>query len=147
MAAMTRNTARKAIILVVEDDPSVRTWIQQILHEHGFASVGVGDTQKALSVFDRDDVEVYLAIVDMILPGDAGLDLAAELARRHPGLRILYISGCVDSIAMEAIAWNSPELVLLKPFSEESLLERVRWLIAKPAGMQSAPAGGVTKTA
>jgi len=145
---MTRNTPRTPTILVVEDDASVRTWIQQVLLEHGYVSLGVGDAQEAIKAFEQEDVEVYLAIIDMILPGDAGLDLAAELGRRQPGLRVLYISGCVDSIAMEAIAWNSPDLVLLKPFSEETLIERIRWLMAKPAAMQSAGGGlGVSKSA
>jgi DNA-binding response OmpR family regulator len=140
---MTRNTVRKPAILIVDDDPSIRTFIQRILARHGYASIEAADASQGLSAFALDDVEIWLAIVDMILPGNAGLDLAAELGRRQPGLRILYISGCVDSIAMEAIARSSPEHVLLKPFTEALLIDRARRLMARPSGIKLAGTDGI----
>jgi len=138
---------RKPIVLVVDDDISVRHWIQDILFEHGYASVAASDAVQGLSVFRMEDIEVCLAIVDMILPGEAGLDLAAELARRQPGLKILYISGCVDSIAMEAIARTHPEVVLLKPLTEESLMDRVQRLMSRPTATSEVSAGTLPKSA
>ena len=119
-------------ILVVDDDISICRWIKRVLLKHGYVSVAVANASQGLSVFQAAG-GIHLAIVDMVLPGDAGLDLAAELGRRQPSLRILYISGCVDSIAMEAIATNSPELVLLKPFTEAALVDQVRRLAGRIA--------------
>ncbi|HLK62193.1 MAG TPA: response regulator [Bryobacteraceae bacterium] len=119
----------KPAILVVDDDPGVRRWLQRILHKYGYYAIAVGDTLQGLAAFAQGEDEIVLAIVDMVLPGAPGLDLAAELGRRRPDLRVLYISGCVDSIAMRAIARTSPEVVLLKPFTERSFIDRVGQLI------------------
>ena len=129
--------APKPSILVVDDDISLCGWIQRVLLKHGYASVAVASASQGLSVFQAEG-GIRLAIVDMVLRGTAGLDLAAELGRQQPGLRILYISEYVESIAMEAIAKNSPELVLLKPFTEASLIARVRRFMAKPPAAQLA---------
>jgi YesN/AraC family two-component response regulator len=63
------------------------------------------------------------------MPGISGLDLATDLDREYPNLKILYISGYVGSTAADALARRTPERVLLKPFSEQELLDRVRMLI------------------
>jgi DNA-binding response OmpR family regulator len=141
---VTPNTNPKPTILVVDDDVAIRLWIQEVLFEHGYDPVLVANASQGLSVFQMDNLAIDLAIVDMMLPGATGLDLAAELDRQRPGLRILYISGRVDSIAMEAIALKSPEQVLLKPFTEESLIARIHTLIGKPPCSQHAKAGGVS---
>jgi DNA-binding response OmpR family regulator len=130
-------TSNKPSILVVDDDISIRRWIQRALLKDGYASVAAASTSEGLAIFQAE-AGIHLAIVDMLLPGDAGLDLAAELGRRQPGLRILYISGCVGSIAMEAIARTSPELVLLKPFTAAALIARVHRLMAKSPAAQCA---------
>ncbi len=65
----------------------------------------------------------------MVMPGVSGLDLAADLGREYPNLKILYISGYVGSLVAEALARRSPERVLMKPFTEEALLARVRDLL------------------
>jgi FixJ family two-component response regulator len=68
----------------------------------------------------------------MVMPGVSGLDLATDLSREYPGIKILYISGFVESVAMHVIARRSPQAVLLKPFTEQALLERVHQLLEKP---------------
>ena len=82
---MTRNTVRKPAILIVDDDPSIRTFIQRILARHGYASIEAADASQGLSAFALDDVEIWLAIVDMILPGNAGVrvDLLDEVTVVH----------------------------------------------------------------
>ena len=62
------------------------------------------------------------------MPHIGGLDLAAELGRRYPDLKVLYISEYGTAIATQGIAFAAPDLVLLKPFTEEMLLDRVRHL-------------------
>ena len=68
----------------------------------------------------------------MVMPGVSGLDLATDLIREYPGIKILYTSGYVDSVAMNVIARRSPQAVLLKPFTEQALLERVHQLLKMP---------------
>ena len=117
-----------ATILVVEDQSAMRDLIRDMLESNSFAVVEAETAVAGLALLEFHP-EISLAIIDMVMPGMSGLDLAAELNRRRPGLQILYISGFVTSIAMQAIADRSPEVVLLKPFTEPRLVGRVRNLL------------------
>lgn len=128
----------RATVLLVEDNELVRDTLKTMLASNGFVTVDVGTAELGLAEFEANPA-IALAILDMILPGDSGLDLAAELERRRPGFRILYISGFCESIAMESIARLAPELVLFKPFGEAMLIQRVTALLK--AGPSRAIAG------
>jgi len=121
-------------VLVVEDQAPLRRLIVQYLSLDGIAAVDVGTAAQGLSVVRRHAGLIDLAIIDMVLPGMSGLDLAAEFGREYPNLKILFTSGYVDSIAMQGIAGLSPELVLFKPFTEEALLDRIHMLLDGPQG-------------
>lgn len=120
--------ADRPIVLVVEDQPAMRSLISEMLAKNQLEALEAGSAADALDVLQASS-GVALAIVDMIMPGMSGLDLAAELDRRYPGIPILYISGYTSSIAMQAIADRSPEAVLFKPFTERRLIGRVRRLL------------------
>jgi CheY-like chemotaxis protein len=119
-------------ILVVEDHESLRSLLGITLRHHGFATLEAGNAAEALRLFHAHRSVIDLAIIDMVLPGMSGLDLAVELERQQPDLKILYTSGYVNSIAMEVIARHSPELVLLKPFTQPRLIEQVAYLLGLP---------------
>jgi hypothetical protein len=55
--------------------------------------------------------------------------LAAHLEREFPCIPVLYITGQVDSLAMDCISYRSPSFVLLKPFTMAALLQRVDLLL------------------
>ena len=67
------------------------------------------------------------------MPGMDGRALAAELRRRHPGLRVLYMSGYAGDALAERGFLESGIQFLQKPFTPTALLERVRALLAEPA--------------
>jgi CheY-like chemotaxis protein len=112
-------------ILVVDDQAQIRSLIRRTLEAHGAQILEAGNSSEALATFAQNHSRIALAIVDFLMPGVTGLDLAAQLGRDAPGLKILYMSSAIESIAMESLAQRSPELVLLKPFSLEDLLARV----------------------
>lgn len=128
-------------VLVVEDREAVRRVIVQFLLRDGIAALQAGNTADALAMIRERQGAIDLAILDMVLPGGSGLDLASELGREYPSLRILYMSGFVDSVAMQGMVLRSPEFVLLKPFSEEVLLARVHKLLELPGKIEPASAG------
>ena len=73
------------------------------------------------------------------MPGMSGLDLATDLDREYPELKILYISGYVGSVAAEVLSRRTPDHVLLKPFTEQALLQRVNLLLGIAARREAAP--------
>lgn len=94
------------------------------------APIGAANGQAGLAAFLANREKIDLVILDMLMPGMSGLDLAAELGRQDPALKILYISGHGTSIAMESLRQQSADRVLLKPFNEQALLERVELLLS-----------------
>lgn len=117
------------VILVVDDQAQIRSLIAQTLEARGAIVLEAVTGYEALVIRKRHPGPIALVIVDFIMPGLTGLDLAAQLSRDAPGLKILYMSSAVESIAMESIFRRSPELVLLKPFTVEILIDRVCTLL------------------
>ena len=122
-------TSPLPVILVAEDNPSLRRLIVRMLTNHGYAALEAASGAQGLALFRANRKSIALAILDMVMPGMSGLDLAAELDRERPGMKILYISGYLSSIAMDVISRRAPEMVLPKPFTEKLLIERVEHLL------------------
>jgi len=119
------------MILVVDDQAQVRSLIRQTLESRGAVILEAASSSEALAVVRGLPGAFALAIVDFLMPGLSGLDLAAQLGRDVPGLQILYMSSAIESIAMESLLRRSPERVLLKPFTLEELIERVVLLLGR----------------
>lgn len=117
-------------VLVVDDTPAVREFIMDELKTNGIDPIGAGDSVAGLEAFLANRQRIDLVILDLLMPRMSGLDLAAELERCRPGVKILYISGHDGSIAIESIRHQSADRVLLKPFHPGALVERVRRLLA-----------------
>jgi two-component system, cell cycle sensor histidine kinase and response regulator CckA len=117
-------------ILVVEDQLNVRSLIRYMLRKHGFVVLDAATPMRGLTLFRDQHESIALVILDMVMPEMSGLDLAAELDREQPGVKILYISGYAESVVMDSLRQDAPDKVLLKPFTEESLIERVTHLLA-----------------
>ena len=132
----------RPFILVVEDQAALRHLIVRMLKCGGFDTVDAGAASDGLSLVRQRRGVIDLAIIDMVMPGMSGLDLATDFDREFPDLKILYISGYVDSIAANVLSRQSPDRVLLKPFTEEQLLDRVRLLLGAPPGTKPAQADG-----
>ena len=132
----------KTTVLVVEDDPRLLGLIERMLVSGGFEPFTADSAADGLAMVREREGRFDLAILDMVMPGMSGLDLATELVRDYPQLKILYISGFVGSLAADAITRRTPERVLLKPFSEQALLERVRMLLNFPEPCEPARTAG-----
>ncbi len=133
---MTNGT--QAQILVVEDNGALRRLMLRILTGSGYAVLEASSGAQGLDLFRAHSPRVDLAILDMVMPGLSGLDVAAEIERHQPGMKILYISGYASSVAMESIRRLSPDCVLIKPFDAAQLIERVASLL-QPEQPQPSP--------
>jgi DNA-binding NarL/FixJ family response regulator len=111
----------------------------RMLNGGGFKTFSAGKAADGLSIVRQRQGALDLAIIDLVMPGMSGLDLATDLDREYPDLKILYISGYIDSLAADALSKRSPECMLLKPFGEEALLERVRALLRAPREPDPSP--------
>ena len=117
---------------------AIRRLVGQMLKQNGFHSVGVATAEAALSLFRKRRFRIELVLVDMMLPGLSGLDLAAALERLDCPPRILYMSGCDTNIAIQSMMLGCARSVLLKPFNEIGLIDRVRHALEVPIGPKAA---------
>jgi CheY-like chemotaxis protein len=124
----------KETVLLVEDDPSIRETTQRILAANGYTVLDAGNADEARIVFQFHNKEIQILITDVIMPGDSGPVLAAELVATQPGLRVLYISGyTADELGPHGLA--RPDAPLLrKPFTVGQLTRRLRSIMAGPPG-------------
>ena len=117
------------LILVVEDHTSARRFISQALRDAGFLTLEAASAAQGLDLLREYGDAVALAIIDMVMPGLSGLDLAVEMERSHAGVNVLFTSGHSSNIAIDGVAERYPERVLTKPFSVQELLTRVTALL------------------
>jgi putative two-component system response regulator len=120
---------RAPTILVAEDDGLVRRFIGIVLAKAGFRTIEANNVANAREVIKAHCGSVALAICDIQMPGESGLDLAVGLELAKPGFPVLFISGLVDSIAVQSILLRDPFALLKKPFTAEALIERVHTLL------------------
>jgi PAS domain S-box-containing protein len=113
-------------VLVVEDEPAVREVVAACLASAGYRPLVAGSGAEAIELFERLAEPPALVVTDVVMPGMSGKDLAAELVRREPCLKVLFMSGYAeDVIAHEGVLEPGVEF-LAKPFQLTVLLDRVR---------------------
>ncbi|WP_076867093.1 ATP-binding protein [Bradyrhizobium mercantei] len=114
------------IVLVVEDDRLVRSYVLTQIESLGYATLSANNGAEALAVLDRG-TPIDLLFTDVIMPGAMnGRDLATEAARRRPGLRVLFTSGYTDDAIDQDGKLEQGILFLAKPYSRAQLARMLR---------------------
>jgi PAS domain S-box-containing protein len=116
-------------VLVVEDDPAVKAIIRQALERLGYRVLVSSDAAEALAAAETLVERLPLLVSDIRLPGRGGPELAALLRVKHPGLRVLYVSGYAGDEMIQRGLLGTNEAFLAKPFSADDLARRVRSLL------------------
>ena len=98
-----------ALVLCVDDDDAVRNFYEALFSRYGYEVVTAGSGHQALVVFNTHADSIHAAVVDYMLPGMNGFELAAKLKDHDPALPILMISGQI------------PELGEMSPFIDAAL--------------------------
>jgi CheY-like chemotaxis protein len=117
----------KETILLAEDDASVRSVAERVLHKAGYRVLQAENGQQALERWASHKGRIDLLLTDMIMPeGLTGLDLAQRLRRQKPGLKVIIMSGYVSSENSQGIAADDGIFYLSKPFETDTLTNLVR---------------------
>jgi len=116
-------------ILVVDDDPDVRGFIVTSLEEQGYRVREASDGHEGLAAIERETPD--LVVLDFIMPGLSGADVARQIRAKRPDQPILFVSGYSETDAVKRIAPDAP--LLAKPFRAEALQKAVRGALT-PAG-------------
>jgi PAS domain S-box-containing protein len=116
-------------ILVVEDDQRVRRVSVRRLKELGYKVIETDSGPAALRMLDQGN-PIDLVFTDMVMPGGmTGLDLAREVRRRRPALKVLFTSGYADPAMMAGGTLTAEDGWLGKPYSRADLASKLRELL------------------
>ena len=129
-------TVPGARILLVEDDPRVRTATVGALEDLGYEPIACAGGAEALALFDS--MEFDLVISDVIMPEMTGPELIRELKARRPEIAVLFVTGYVGEGEGEDLVGHD---LLRKPFTVSTLSTAVATAIARRAS-ESRPIGG-----
>ena len=128
--AETGGKAGPCTVLVVEDEAAVRLLACTALRAEGHTVLEAADAPAAEKVAGKYGVPLDLLVVDYVLPGMDGRELAGRLRPRFPGMKVLFISGHAEEEPVQDAllkeAFKEGAAFLQKPFGPEALARKVR---------------------
>jgi CheY-like chemotaxis protein len=117
-------------ILVVEDDNMVRKLAVETLTTYGYQVTEAPEAEKALDVIEKRNGEIDLILTDIVIPGDlSGTELAQEILRSYPQLKVLFMSGYTEDTIVRHRLVEERINYLQKPFSPHHLLKKIRAIL------------------
>jgi CheY-like chemotaxis protein len=119
----TPSKASRTIVLV-DDEDDVRSVMKSVLCQRGYTVLDAASGADAIQLLADHSGAVDMLVTDVLMPGMSGRELYEHLAHRHPGLKVLYVSGYADDAFAHEQEWGNA--FLSKPFSLETLAQRVR---------------------
>jgi CheY-like chemotaxis protein len=114
------------LILVAEDDQSIRTVFSQILQQFGYRVLEAADGDEAIETYRNNASEISLVILDMIMPRKNGKEVFNAIAEISPEVKTLFISGYPADVITQRELLPEGEVFLLKPVSPMDLLRSIR---------------------
>lgn len=125
-------------ILVIDDEEPVRLVIGGVLRQAGYEVQCAADGRSGLELSKTQNFD--LLITDLFMPERDGLETIMALRRGHAPLKIIAISGFVQTLGedyLKIARHLGADLTLSKPFSRTELMEAVEKLLGSPAGPAS----------
>jgi CheY-like chemotaxis protein len=120
-------------ILIVEDEEEVRKLISKLLERQGYAVLETSNGEEARLACERRKGPIHLMLVDVIMPGMSGSELAKALKPLYPEIKILYMSGYTDDAIVRHGVLEKGVNYIQKPLTLEGLARKVRDVLDKEA--------------
>jgi nitrogen-specific signal transduction histidine kinase/CheY-like chemotaxis protein len=116
-------------ILLVEDEELLRKPIREIMEMNGYHVLEAGNAEEALKLVERYHDPIDLLLTDVVMPGLNGRELAEQLLRLRPDLRVLFMSGYTNNMVVHHGILEEGLAFLEKPFTPESLAVKIRQVL------------------
>jgi CheY-like chemotaxis protein len=130
------NASRK--VLVVDDDPAVRTSIDRVLSGKGYAVITAENGEEALRKLNEEKYD--LVYTDIRMPGMSGLEVAEQIKARRPWTPVVIITGYGTDVAEARAKVAGVSSFMHKPLSPEMIEDSARDALAAPAAVAEAAA-------
>jgi PAS domain S-box-containing protein len=113
-------------ILLVEDENGVRKIAARTLEKCGYTVLTAADGQAALHLVASHEERIHLLLTDVVMPDVSGRQLAEALVARHPGLKLVFMSGYTADAVVRHGVLQANVAFLQKPFTPDALARKVR---------------------
>ena len=115
-------------VLIVDDEPSVRQFVDRALREVGYTTTVAADGPEAIEIAATLE-PLDIIVTDVMMPQMTGDELARRLRQARPELKVLYLTGFSDRLFKEKATLWADEAYLDKPCSVKGLREAVSLLL------------------
>src|SRR5438270_10816758 len=126
--SMSLDSTLGKTILLVDDEPTVRSFLGPLLERNGYDVIVASGGKEALELFEEHHTRIALLLTDVLMPEMSGTELAEQLIRMRPGLTVLFISGFCEEIPAGMRKFGC----VPKPFTASDLLGRVNQVLNAP---------------
>jgi two-component system cell cycle sensor histidine kinase/response regulator CckA len=126
-ARMKPTPKRPTSVLIVDDEESVRNFVERVLREGGYATTTASDGPEALEIAAKLE-PLDVLVTDLMMPQMTGDELARRLRLTQPSVKVLYLTGFSDRLFKEKATLWQDEAFLDKPCSVKGLLQAVSLL-------------------
>jgi two-component system cell cycle sensor histidine kinase/response regulator CckA len=116
-------------ILVVDDEVKMRNLLKRGLVRHGFSVLEAGGGEEALQACKDYDRPIHLLLVDVMMPGMSGVELAPHIMALRPDIKVILMSGYRDVQIFLNAALNPNTPFFHKPFTMETLVQKIQDLL------------------
>jgi PAS domain S-box-containing protein len=116
-------------ILVVEDDEGVRNFVGTALKDLGYTVHEAINGKKALKMLNQNNMKIELIITDLIMPEMNGKELALEVGKILPEIKVLFTSGYTEDSIVSSGSLDRGIDFLQKPYSIQTLAKKVREIL------------------
>ncbi|MDQ6611384.1 MAG: ATP-binding protein [Gemmatimonadota bacterium] len=131
-AAVAPSTQGTEVVLLAEDEDSVRAVAKETLERRGYHVLAAPDGPSALALARAYNGTIDLLLTDVVMPGMNGRELAELLLAERPGTRVLFASGYTDDAVLLHGVRTDELSFIQKPFTPTVLMQRVRKVLDVP---------------
>ncbi len=124
--------AKPSTILLAEDEQGVRTFLEMALRRAGHTVISTHTGPDAVLAGHNSEHPLDLLITDVVMPGLSGPEVADQLRRLYPDMRVLFLSGYASHTALPEAVTTEPAMFLQKPFTVDTLMIKVRERLTRP---------------
>ncbi len=123
-------------ILAVDDEKELREIIRSILAYLGYKPIIASGGEEALRIYRQRMREIDLVLLDFVMPGMDGNETYEELKKLNPKVKVLICSGYSEKEGVHSLMMNGIAGVLPKPFTLQSISQKLKTVLAPPAAQK-----------
>lgn len=127
--ARSDKPAKPPTILVVDDSKDNRELYRAALQHQGYEVLFAASGENALQLCRMHKGVIQLIVIDVVMPGMSGLELATKLLPLRPDLKVLFVSAFVQQTVLQN-RLRSVDGYLSKPFPSEQLVTKIQEMLA-----------------